>query len=179
MNKHIAINNNWLQEFDWLLKDCPECVVCGAEKHLEMCHLIPKEKGGDDTPNNLVLLCHEHHRQAPNTGLSKNIMLNWIKQEAPKYIRGFDMTVDMFKDLEKYGPEFIETCAKRLNINLEEIFDFSSTMMTFMSENITVVTNHSKYNFKNTAISTMKYLLENEDALDEFLQNYSKSQSLL
>lgn len=44
---------------------------------LDRCHLIPRAKGGPDTPDNLVLLCSECHKEAPDC-LDPNIMLRWI-----------------------------------------------------------------------------------------------------
>jgi len=34
-----------------------ECVYCGAKEDLSTDHLIPKNRGGDDTADNLVLAC--------------------------------------------------------------------------------------------------------------------------
>ncbi|ACX51981.1 HNH endonuclease [Ammonifex degensii KC4] len=39
------------------------CVLCGSRKDLQVHHLVPRSKGGTDTPANLVVLCRECHRK--------------------------------------------------------------------------------------------------------------------
>lgn len=34
-----------------------ECAICGANDYLEAHHIIPREKGGSDDYDNLILLC--------------------------------------------------------------------------------------------------------------------------
>ena len=38
------------------------CAICGNDGE-EIHHIIPKSEGGNDTADNLVLLCHECHRK--------------------------------------------------------------------------------------------------------------------
>ena len=70
--KRIEINNYWLGRFWRLEEDYPTCFVCGTDKKLERCHLIPRALGGSDNIDNLVLLCQVHHKQAPNLSISKD-----------------------------------------------------------------------------------------------------------
>jgi 5-methylcytosine-specific restriction endonuclease McrA len=39
------------------------CVLCGSTKRLQRHHLVPRSKGGSDTPENQVVLCRECHRK--------------------------------------------------------------------------------------------------------------------
>ncbi len=39
------------------------CVLCGSLKRLQRHHLVPRSKGGSDTPANQVALCEECHRR--------------------------------------------------------------------------------------------------------------------
>lgn len=39
------------------------CVLCGSTEKLQRHHLVPRSKGGSDTPENQVLLCAECHRK--------------------------------------------------------------------------------------------------------------------
>jgi len=39
-----------------------KCVVCGWDKCLDCCHIIPAAKGGTYEESNLVVLCPNHHR---------------------------------------------------------------------------------------------------------------------
>jgi len=38
-----------------------KCQVCGLEDIVEVHHIIPKKNGGADTPENLLILCPNHH----------------------------------------------------------------------------------------------------------------------
>lgn len=53
------------------------CWRCGWKRKLERCHIIPKSLGGNDTPGNLVLLCHQCHLEAPNCK-DPSAMWEWI-----------------------------------------------------------------------------------------------------
>jgi hypothetical protein len=48
-----------------------------ANEGLQRCHLVPYAKGGSDEPDNLVLLCQECHKDAPDC-LDPDIVLAWI-----------------------------------------------------------------------------------------------------
>jgi hypothetical protein len=48
--------------------------------HIERCHIIPKSKGGSDSPLNLVLLCSDCHRRSPDTTLPE-ILFEWFESE--------------------------------------------------------------------------------------------------
>ncbi|AEG14355.1 HNH endonuclease [Desulfofundulus kuznetsovii DSM 6115] len=39
------------------------CVLCGSEEKLQRHHLVPRSKGGSDTPMNQVVLCEKCHRK--------------------------------------------------------------------------------------------------------------------
>ncbi|MEW6047901.1 MAG: RNA-guided endonuclease IscB [Bacillota bacterium] len=39
------------------------CVLCGSAERLQRHHLVPRAKGGSDTPRNQVALCRECHRR--------------------------------------------------------------------------------------------------------------------
>lgn len=41
------------------------CAICGHDGE-EIHHIIPKSEGGNDTLNNLVLLCHSCHDKIHN-----------------------------------------------------------------------------------------------------------------
>lgn len=169
--KELEIHNNWLERFDWLCKDEVECIVCGAVKHLEKCHLIPKGLGGSETPDNLVMLCHEHHRQAPNTSISKDIMLNWIEREAKKFskTRGLGMSNELWDRFEKSGVKFLRKVGDRLEkqLTLEDV----TSIMDFLSEKTMTVPSHSKYNYKETLVNTMEFLNTSDNYLDEFVKD--------
>lgn len=53
---------------------------------LERCHLVPRMLGGADCPENLVLLCNECHRDAPDVG-DASYMLGWMARREPRFNR--------------------------------------------------------------------------------------------
>jgi hypothetical protein len=55
------------------------CWRCGYVSDLERCHIIPKSLGGQDSPENYILLCNKCHQEAPNVKDNKQIM-KWIKE---------------------------------------------------------------------------------------------------
>lgn len=41
-----------------------KCIVCGFDEITEVHHIVPQSHGGTDEPDNLVLLCPNHHALA-------------------------------------------------------------------------------------------------------------------
>jgi hypothetical protein len=44
------------------IREIGYCQICGSRKALEVHHIKTRGAGGSDEPENLVLLCHYHHR---------------------------------------------------------------------------------------------------------------------
>lgn len=62
---------------DW--SDAHErCWRCSEKRRLTECHIVPKALGGTNTPDNIVLLCHDCHLENPNIG-DKGVMVDWLK----------------------------------------------------------------------------------------------------
>ena len=38
------------------------CSICGFKRYVELCHVIPVIKGGNDDMDNMIYLCPNHHR---------------------------------------------------------------------------------------------------------------------
>jgi hypothetical protein len=61
------------------------CWRCGYKRKLERCHIVPRSLGGPDGAENLVLLCFQCHREAPNV-TDRSFMWLWLrKHKAPFY----------------------------------------------------------------------------------------------
>lgn len=45
--------------------------------YFDRCHIVPRALGGEDDPQNLVLLCSTCHRDAPNVG-EPQYMIDWM-----------------------------------------------------------------------------------------------------
>ena len=73
-NLQYFLSSNYLQYDD------PSCFVCGKVINFERCHIIPKSMGGSDSFDNKVILCNEHHREAPNFLNCNEMMLDWIQE---------------------------------------------------------------------------------------------------
>lgn len=50
---------------------------------LQRCHIVPRQLGGEDTPSNLFLLCHNCHRESPDTS-SRKQFLRWVYERRQK-----------------------------------------------------------------------------------------------
>jgi 5-methylcytosine-specific restriction endonuclease McrA len=80
----------------------PHCFACGwpatdpneppriwsvwNKARLERSHLVPRMLGGADSPGNLVLLCPDCHRDAPDVG-DPTYMLAWITRRESRFVR--------------------------------------------------------------------------------------------
>ena len=171
------INNYWLSRFDNLEEDYPTCFVCGKDKHLERCHLIPKALGGSYDVDNLVLLCNEHHKQAPNLALDKEVMLKWIEEESKTYDCFFHMKHD---DLKEYHNSIINI-GLRIASTIGEDYDpqdLSEFLLKKYRENTLIVSSHQQANtrtrllffkhmseYKNLEVDYLKYLLNKSKAV--------------
>lgn len=92
---------------DW--SEAPElCWRCGYKSKLERCHIVPHSRGGSEAPENLVLLCHRCHREAPNV-TDPRFMWIWLRTACvPFYdtywsIRGYFEFEQMFGRLPFKG----------------------------------------------------------------------------
>ena len=68
---------------------------------LERCHLVPAAHGGEDHPQNLVLLCHECHLAAPNYTAWRP-MLEWIERQPNWFVAYFEAVIH---ELEALGAD--------------------------------------------------------------------------
>ena len=56
-----------------------KCEVCGwDEGSVDVCHVIPRNKGGKDNLANVIMLCPNHHRLLDQNKLSKETALKII-----------------------------------------------------------------------------------------------------
>ena len=88
------------------------CWRCGCKRNLERCHIIPDSLGGEDKPENLVLLCKRCHLDNPNVA-DPEIMWDWIQAYAVPLYDTF-WALQGMKEYEKiYGVPFREELKKR------------------------------------------------------------------
>jgi len=92
---------------------------------IEKCHIIPKSIGGPDTPENMVLLCDECHKEAPDC-TNYNFMWEWIKSNRTS--TGMYGTYRAEKGIALYEKMYSETVVEsfiRVGVGVE---DFSNWM---------------------------------------------------
>lgn len=55
------------------------CEICGENRSIDQCHIIPKEHGGPKAPGNILYLCPTHHRLFDRLMLNNNEWnsINW------------------------------------------------------------------------------------------------------
>ncbi|RJE91209.1 HNH endonuclease [Paenibacillus sp. 1011MAR3C5] len=73
---------------------------------LQICHIIPRQFGGEDDPINLFLMCSDCHDKAPNTR-SREAFLEWVEKQ--------DYYADLGERLERELKNF------GLDARLEEV----------------------------------------------------------
>lgn len=49
---------------------------------VEVCHIVPRQFGGKDTAENVVLMCRPCHDKAPDT-TNKEFFLDWLREQTP------------------------------------------------------------------------------------------------
>ena len=54
------------------------CWRCGVKKRLDRCHIVPHSQGGEDSPENFVLLCKHCHFENPNLS-NVEVIWKWLK----------------------------------------------------------------------------------------------------
>ena len=53
-----------------LRRDEFTCQLCGSYRHLQIHHVCPRSKGGDNSEDNLLTLCNDCHAEVHKQNLS-------------------------------------------------------------------------------------------------------------
>lgn len=58
------------------------CEICGENRSIDRCHIIPNKLGGTQNEDNIILLCPTHHRLFDRFMLSKSewVQIDWSKK---------------------------------------------------------------------------------------------------
>ena len=61
------------------------CEVCGENRSVDRCHIVPSKHGGTQDTNNLLFLCPTHHRLLDRFMLSKAewAIIDWERKSTP------------------------------------------------------------------------------------------------
>lgn len=72
--KALKGNLSWNKFFLSIVREREgaKCYFCGKTGELEIHHIVARKHGGDDSPENLILLCVVCHRKTENWGNKKS-----------------------------------------------------------------------------------------------------------
>lgn len=63
------------------MKQHQKCEICGFDRFVEICHIIPAVKGGNQDGGNILFLCPNHHRLFDN-----NLLIQDEMEKLPAWI---------------------------------------------------------------------------------------------
>ena len=75
------------------------CEICGENRSIDRCHIIPSKLGGTQETNNLLFLCPTHHRLLDRFMLSKAewAQVNWERKSQPSQQYAISVTLEAHK----------------------------------------------------------------------------------
>lgn len=119
-------------------KRCWRCSYKPTSAKLEKCHIIPHALGGDEKCDNLVLLCKQCHKEAPNIN-DKESMWFWIKSGNSISMGFYDLYWNMrgiceYKEL--FGSDLEDDLLNKTNINYNDISSFLNECKLEMANGI-------------------------------------------
>ena len=108
------------------------CWRCAHERLLQRCHIVPHALGGDERPENLVLLCAQCHAEAPNVA-DPEFMWIWLRAHAVPFYRtywqerGIREYELIFSEKPFSGLTHTDEIMQEVRNILEEVFPKTST----------------------------------------------------
>jgi hypothetical protein len=75
------------------------CEICGENRSIDRCHIIPSKLYGSQESNNLLFLCPTHHRLFDRFMLSKSewAQIDWGRKSIPSQQYAMDVTLEAHK----------------------------------------------------------------------------------
>lgn len=58
-----------------------------VKKHLNRCHVVPRTKGGEDSPSNMFLMCNSCHEMSPDT-VNTRTFFRWVYDQRKTHCYG-------------------------------------------------------------------------------------------
>lgn len=91
-----------------------QCVFCGTPENLSTDHLIPRNRGGDDSPDNLVLACRSCNSSRGDRGVFEWLGLkqkdNLHRLVAGKYLKELLRVHERVKTIDISIDQLIQLC---------------------------------------------------------------------
>jgi hypothetical protein len=85
-----------------IIKEVGKCENCNDKKSLEVHHIKKVSDGGGNTPNNLIVLCHECHKDKAHRGsFSATEQRKKIRKRSVKLQNGIKVILDKAKKRQK------------------------------------------------------------------------------
>ena len=104
------------------------------KKHLDRCHIVPRTKGGEDSPSNMFLMCKSCHEKSPDT-VNTRAFFRWVYDQRKTHAFGiskFDVIYEKVqKAMSRRGlnicPEdMVKVCDKE-NLSYENLKEYLSS----------------------------------------------------
>jgi len=121
------------------------CWRCGYDEKLERCHIIPHALGGQDAPDNLVLLCKRCHAENPNVA-DKEVMWDWIRACGVPFYETFWW----LHGLKEYKFIYRKSLAEELNTVGIELEKFKKEFNKTLDKTTKQASRHFAQNYLNS-----------------------------
>ena len=112
-NGEVTISGN-IREWEREQELPHQCVFCGSPENLSTDHLIPRNRGGDDSPDNLVLACRSCNSSRGDKGVFEWLGLkekdNLHRLVAGKYLKELLRVHERVKTIDISIDQLIQLC---------------------------------------------------------------------
>lgn len=126
-------------------------------KFLEKCHIVPSCLGGDESPDNMFLMCGECHKESPDHA-DKDSFQQWLNYKSKSSYFHEMHTMKIEKALNVYGINESDC----LNFLDDKII--KDRFFEYMKENATVVPGQKNY---MTFVAALKGFMKNNEKESE------------
>ncbi|MBZ5486904.1 HNH endonuclease [Halomonas aquamarina] len=135
------------------------CWCCGSQGYQESAHIIPHSLGGQSTPSNFFLLCHECHVRSPDFAIAKPF-IDYINEYAVS-------CTDLIVEVVTYGKRKLEALSfedEKKMYALAEVFE--SRLMEACTEAFKMAGYHAASQSRSTKMAAFRYAIDK--VIDEF-----------
>lgn len=145
----------------------PACEICGENRSVDKCHIIPAKLGGTINSDNIIILCPTHHRLFDRYMLSKSeyAAIKWFSKSKPSQYYAENTILENHKKFWnrlKYGinsPMFMfeKTEWHIYKYTLEQILNLFSNSVVISKRSIFKILDH---NIQEIAKGIIKILIK-------------------
>lgn len=106
------------------------CVICGARRHLELCHMMPLSLGGSSEEDNLIVLCPTCNMAVARAQIPPEDLRRYKEQWTHLRIQARSNVIEMAKAVAKHGGALSPPYLQRFSV-LHELAHFSLALTTY------------------------------------------------